>query len=129
MLFSDKHIVEEFQNILLTTLKQFECSSHIYVFMPDHCHFLLQGNMEESDSRKAIINFKQRTGYWLSKNSPEFQWQKDFYDHILRSDESLNKHIKYILDNPNRKELCKNWKEYPFKGSTIYDLNSWGGYY
>ena len=69
--------------------------------------------------------FKQRTGFWLSRNFSHVRWQKDFYDHILRSDESIEKHMLYILNNPARKGLVKNWKDYPFKGSTIHKFDDW----
>jgi len=48
-----------------------------------------------------------------------------FYDHILRKDEDIPKQINYILQNPVRKGLVKNWKDYPYKGSTLYNLNEW----
>ncbi|MBI4320487.1 MAG: hypothetical protein HY675_18515 [Chloroflexi bacterium] len=32
----------------------------------------------------------------------DFAWQGGFYDHIIRSEESLNKIRQYILDNPGK---------------------------
>lgn len=32
------------------------------------------------------------------------------------------KHIIYILDNPVRKGLVSDWKDYPFKGSLDFSL-------
>ncbi|MGF1613691.1 MAG: transposase, partial [Gammaproteobacteria bacterium] len=29
-------------------------------------------------------------------------WQRNYYDHIIRNDESLNRIRQYILDNPAR---------------------------
>jgi hypothetical protein len=53
------------------------------------------------------------------------KWQKDYYDHILRKKENLNIHIKYILNNPVRAGLVDYWKQYPYKGSTLYNLENW----
>ena len=32
----------------------------------------------------------------------EFKWQRSFYDHIIRLDESYERIIEYILTNPAR---------------------------
>lgn len=93
--------------------------------MPDHAHVLLQGTDEDSDLWKCIVDFKQRTGFWLSQNKYSEEWQKDFYDHILRKEEDVVKHVRYILNNPVRKRIVENWKDYPFKGSTIYNFDEW----
>jgi len=43
----------------------------------------------------------------------------------MRQDEDINEQIKYILENPIRKGLVDDWKEYPFEGSTIYNFDGW----
>ena len=71
----------------------------------------------DSDIRKVLVNYKQKTGFWMSINKPGMRWQKDFYDHIIREDENIGVHVRYILDNPVRKGLVSSWQDYPFKGS------------
>ena len=78
---------------------------------------------DKSDVMKAMVSYKQKTGYWLSVNRPEIRWQKDFYDHIIRTDEKVSVQIRYILDNPVRKKLVKSWQDYPYKGSIGCALN------
>jgi REP element-mobilizing transposase RayT len=39
---------------------------------------------------------------------PKFAWQPRFYDHIIRSEESLNKAREYIRNNPLKWESDKN---------------------
>jgi len=115
--------------MLIDTLKRWNCDAHIFLFMPDHCHLLIQGKTNNSDLLGFMKDFKQRSGYWLSKRSLKAattsKWQKDFYDHIMRQDEDINEQIKYILENPIRKGLVDDWKEYPFEGSTIYNFDGW----
>lgn len=53
----------------------------------------------------------------MSMNKSGMKWQKDFYDHIIRTKEDMVTQVKYILDNPVRKRLVSSWEEYPFKGS------------
>ena len=91
--------------------------------MPDHCHITIEGRSERADLWKCIVNFKQYSGFWLAKNN--IKWQKDFYDHILRKEEDIKKHVMYILNNPVRKGIIENWKNYPYKGSTKFDFNEW----
>lgn len=123
--FVDKDIFKKFQEILLDELKQFNCSAFVYLFMPDHIHLTLTGNESYSNIKKCLVMFKQKTGFWLAQNRPEIKWQKDYYDHILRSKENLDIHVKYILSNPVRAGLVEYWKLYPYKGSTVYNLDEW----
>ncbi len=90
--------------------------------MPDHLHLVITGTDDEVNLLKVIAWFKQKTGFWLSKKKWEGQWQKDFFDHVIKKDESLATNVKYILDNPVRKGIVTQWQEYPFKGSIGYHL-------
>lgn len=83
---------------------------------------IIPGNNNEMDLLKVISAFKQKTGFWFSKNNVGAKWQKDFYDHVIKKEESLIRNIKYILDNPVRKGIVTDWQEYPFKGAIGYDL-------
>lgn len=120
-----EEIVSACSEILLTESIQSDCDILAYIFMPDHCHILLQGKSDGSDALKAVHSIKQKSGFWFSKNYNGIKWQKSFYDHILRIDEDIDKQMRYILENPVRKEIIDDWKEYPWKGSTVFDLNEW----
>ena len=39
-------------------------------------------------------------------------WQGNFYEHIVRTDESFSNIAEYILNNPVRKRIVKHWQEY-----------------
>jgi len=120
--FKDEAVINKFLEILKETLNKYDCKNIIYIFMPDHLHLILEGFSGEADLWKAIVLFKQKTGFWLSKNGNGIRWQKDFYDHVHRKDDNLRKHISYILDNPVRKKIVVNWKDYSFKGSLDFDI-------
>lgn len=122
-IFVDPKLVFNFIKILQYSCKKFFCDNWAYVFMPDHVHIVLEGTRIDSDCQKAIILFKQKTGYWFAKNMPTIQWQKSFYDHIHRSEHELINHILYVVNNPVRKFLVDKWNEYPFTGSLDNDLN------
>ncbi len=88
--------------------------------MPDHLHMILQGLSDKADTWKTAVAFKQKSGFWFSSNRPEFKWQKDFFDHIIRTDENLATQARYIFENPVRKEIVSNWRDYPHNGSIGY---------
>jgi len=124
-LFVSDPISHSMEDMLKEALVKANCDAHIYLFMPDHCHLLIEGKSEKSDLWQCVVDFKRKSGYWLARNHPLKEWQKDFYDHILRKNEELIKQVRYILANPVRKGLVEDWKGYPYRGSTLYDLNEW----
>ena len=75
--------------------------------MPDHLHIIVVGTQQEANLLKFVRHYKQKTGFWMSKNEPDVSWQKSFFDHIIRKDEDLMAVIRYILDNPVRKGLVR----------------------
>ena len=85
---------------------------------------LISGTSNDSDILGTAVAYKQKTGFWLSRNNPGIKWQKDFYDHIIRKNESIGVQVRYILDNPVRKGLVNSWQHYPYKGSIGCDLNA-----
>ena len=113
----EPEIVNIFTDILTLVVTNAECIVPIYCFMPDHQHLIITGIWNDSDLWKAIVSYKQKTGFWMSANKPGIRWQKDFYDHLIRKKEDIAAQVKYILDNPVRKGLVPSWQEYPFKGS------------
>lgn len=116
-IFVRSEVVECFHDILVSSVEQQDCMSPVYCFMPDHQHLIISGSKDNSDIWKVVVSYKQKTGYWMSKNFPQHKWQKDFYDHIIREHESLSRQVKYILNNPVRKGIVSEWSEYRFKGS------------
>lgn len=119
---TDESIFRNCDNCLLDEAKKHHCDVLLYLFMPDHCHIVLQGTSEDSSVLNAMYGFKRKTGYWFSTNRPDVQWQKDFHDHIIRDDKDISRHIDYILYNPVRKGYVDDWKKYPFRGSSIYNF-------
>ncbi len=105
---------------LTASATQHSCSIPIYCIMPDHVHVILQGSGGNADTWRAMVAFKQRSGFWLSRHVPGTRWQKDFYDRILRSEEEVRDALVYIAANPPRAGLVRDPAEYPFTGSIGY---------
>lgn len=81
---------------------------HLLVLMPDHVHFLASfppdGRMED-----VVARWKRYTSMHA-----KVRWQRDFFDHRLRSDESFGEKADYILENPVRASLVDNFEKWPF---------------
>jgi hypothetical protein len=41
-------------------------------------------------------------------------WQPESFDHVLRSSENLDAKIEYVLQNPVRQGLSRDWNTYPW---------------
>lgn len=104
-------IFQQQEEILLTCLEGHDCEASLYLFMPDHVHIVLQDRSDESDLRKCMSDYKQRSGYTFSQNhNGQARWQKDFYDRILRNEKEYRTKLNYILLNPVRAKLADSWK-------------------
>jgi REP element-mobilizing transposase RayT len=82
--------------------------------MPDHLHAMLMGESEQADTWAAMTLFKQKCGFHGARRFPGLQFQKDFYDHMIRNDEDAGAHLRYIVANPLRAGLVTEWDQYPY---------------
>ena len=89
--------------------------------MPDHVHALAFGVDPTSDLLRLLKSVKQITGYQFQRRFRRDLWQKKFYDHILRSNDSPEPVATYIWMNPVRKGICVDPREYPYSGSFVRD--------
>lgn len=121
--FLDARVVDHFRDLLGKASEKNLCHVLIFCFMPDHLHVILHGRDDASDTWRAMVDFKQQTGFWFGRNRPQDAWQKDFYDHIIRADEDLGAQIRYIADNPVRWGLVSVWSDYAFTGAIGIELN------
>jgi putative transposase len=91
-----------------------------YCFMPDHLHLLAEGQSDEADLIAFAKDTKQRIGYHYPRTDDEPVWQKGYFERVLRDDETTLTVVKYILENPVRKGLVREPRDYPFSGSMIW---------
>jgi putative transposase len=120
--FEDGRYVESCVVLLKELSVSYNFGMLAYCFMPDHLHLLIEGKEENSDFRGFISMFKQKTNFHFKKIEGNPLWQKDYYEHVLRRDEDAIQVVKYILNNPVRKGIVADYKDYPFIGSLVYDL-------
>jgi len=96
-----------------------EIKLYCYCLMPDHLHLLLSLSEHYQKSLQnwvaAFKRYNARIVNLLYGISP--LWQKNFYEHVVRKEESLFNITEYILNNPVRKGLVSNRQDYPYCGT------------
>ncbi len=97
-----------------------------YCIMPNHVHLLIESLvMEQSQHQGKSARYpiteilrllKGRTAracnLELHRNGSF--WQHESYDHYVRDEAELERIIHYILNNPVKAGLVKEWKEWSF---------------
>jgi putative transposase len=91
---------------------------HAAVVMPDHVHLLLTPLRDEKGwpySLPTILKLLKGTSA-RSVNKLEGSngpvWQEESFDHVLRSQESFEKKLEYLRQNPVRRGLVKKPEDY-----------------
>ena len=89
-----------------------------YCFMPDHLHLVVEGLSDTADLRRFVKIGKQRVVYSLRvEQQTRGIWQEGFHDWVLRSEQSTEEVIRYVLNNPVRAGLVEKPEDYPFSWS------------
>ncbi len=123
---NDQLIAKMISFLARTGEKQY-FTTWVYCFMPDHLHLLVEGVNEHSDLKNFIKEFKQKTGYWFTHeeaSAGEKLWQPGYYEHVLRKEEDTSEVLRYILNNPVRKELVAHYLDYQYSGSLALDIKN-----
>ena len=88
--------------------------------MPDHVHMVFTA-LNDDDGKPfglaEIMNgIKGASAHTINKalGRRGHVWQREFFDHILRSDESASSKVQYVCENPVRKGLVKKIDNYPW---------------
>jgi REP element-mobilizing transposase RayT len=94
---------------------------NVAVVMPDHVHLIFT----------PLVNFEGRTVWSLAEITDAIKgasahkinraldrrgrvWQAESFDHVLRSSESLDQKMQYLLENPVRRCLVRQSQDYPW---------------
>jgi putative transposase len=106
-----------------------------YVVMPNHVHgivWIIEAKetrvgegLRPSPTKKtkrhglpeivrAFKSFSARKINELRCTQGQPFWQRSFYDHIIRDDEDLYNHRKYIQENPLKWSLDEYYREIPY---------------
>ena len=95
------------------------CELYVAVVMPDHAHVILAPLPDEQEHEihsliEIMRTVKSASAHLINRqlNRQGHVWQEESFDHVLRSAESLDAKVEYVLRNPVRKGLVAQWYEY-----------------
>jgi putative transposase len=87
-----------------------------YAVLPDRLHGLMQcaANTTYSEAMPSIkrnfaLNYKAAGGI----ETPSTVWQPRFWDHVIRDENDLQRHMSYIHYNPVKHGLSTRLEEWP----------------
>ncbi|MBM4351483.1 MAG: transposase [Deltaproteobacteria bacterium] len=120
--FTDEALVSWFVDVLKEKSTSLGFGIWAYCFMPDHLHLFVEGKKDDSDLKQFIASYKQYTAFHYKKRDKKELWQMNFYDHVLRKEEDTINIANYVFNNPVRKGLVSDYKNYKFLGSFEFDV-------
>jgi REP element-mobilizing transposase RayT len=84
------------------------------VVMPDHLHFIAQ--LKDKTLAKLMHSLKSYTANEINKvlRRSGQVWERQYYEHGVRNEQSLMEVVRYCLENPVRKRLVDDFREYPY---------------
>jgi putative transposase len=135
-IFDSTENIDLYWSILEKTksLQLFELMAH--VLLPDHFHWMIKLPQENPNFSKILLGFKGNFTYQYKKihhiSTPLTLWQRRFWDHIIRNEDDLMRHLDYIHWNPVKHGLVKEpeqWSQSSFKTwvENGYYEREWGG--
>ena len=85
------------------------------MIMPDHIHTVtqLKGEWTLEQITHTLKLYTARQINLLLKRKGRF-WQEGYHDTGIRVDKALHENIKYCYENPVRKGIVKEAKDYPY---------------
>ncbi len=93
-----------------------------WVILPDHFHSLI--TLETETISNVMHAFKISFSRRIRDNvRPGKVWQNRFWEHVIRDEEDLNRHLDYIHYNPVRHGLAANPFDYPHSSLQRYFEN------
>jgi putative transposase len=150
-IFSRSDNIELLRQAFRIVIKRHPFKIDAFVLLPDHLHcvWTLPRGDDNFSTRWRLIksyfsrNFDQRNVGWVEGRNPtsttksrfkkkeKLIWQRRFWEHLMRNDEDLRRHVDYIHYNPVKHGLTKapcdwdysSFHRYVDKG--MYDVK-WG---
>lgn len=89
-----------------------------YVIMPDHVHLFVRGP-DNFQLGRWVGRLKQALAKQIAFTATMPIWQRGFFDHVLRSDESYAQKWNYVRGNPVRAGLVTNAEDWRYSGEII----------
>jgi putative transposase len=118
-------ILRENENMLLESIEKHKAATSsdlmAWAILPDHFHLLVHPSQTNISLllRKIKLSFSTR---YRKQRDLQFGrvWQYRFWDHIIRDQDDMNRHIDYIHRNPVKHGIVKSPFDYPYSSIHQY---------
>ena len=125
-----KLLKQSYQNIL----QHYKFDLIAYSIQPDHIHCIIKPlNIENYPKIVKSFKYAFTKSYNVGLVNPTYNklWQNRFWEHTIRDENDLNKHLDYIYYNPVKHKLVNNVKDWRYSSfhkfveNDLYDEH-WG---
>jgi putative transposase len=116
------------EEILLQSLNRSEIKFNreliAWVILPEHFHLLVDLSSGDISSlmhwikQSFSMNFRKLNGNGIGRI-----WQYRYWDHIIRNEKDLQRHLDYIHYNPVKHDLVKRPFDYDYSSINKYKEN------
>jgi putative transposase len=89
-----------------------------YVVMPDHVHLFVRGP-DDFQLGPWVGMLKQALAKHIALAGTSPIWQRGFFDHVLRNDESYGDKWNYVRENPVRAGFVNDPDEWRYSGEIV----------
>jgi len=93
---------------------------YAFTVMPNHVHMVF-ATVRRADCptytvTQILQKLKWNTALKANRilNRSGAFWQDESYDHVIRTDEELERTIQYVLNNPVQAGLVSSWEQWPW---------------
>ena len=135
--------IQEFRQAYIETLSFYSFETIAICVLPDHFHLIIQLDENKQDYPKILnalkYNFSKRLPEkYKNPNDSQYNkretgvWQRRYWEHLIRDELDLERHIYYTYFNPVKHGLVKqvcDWEYSSFHRDVkngLYPVN-WGG--
>ena len=91
-----------------------------YVIMPDHIHLFVCGDAQFDLTTWFRLLKPHLSKAVVRQATADPIWQRGFFDHVLRSDESYGEKWDYVRENPVRAGLVSAAEDWPYAGEIVW---------
>ncbi len=100
-------------------------SLHAYCIMPNHVHLLLTPFCKAEDMKDTLKEITQSLKRYTAREINKVLgregsfWNRESYDHYARNEDEFYRIVQYIIDNPIKAGLVKDWKKWPYTWTEV----------
>lgn len=91
-----------------------------FTIMPNHVHVVFAPLTEDIGVEYGLSRILQSLKRWTASLANDVLgregafWQAESYDHVIRDEEEWQRIVWYVLNNPVKANLVRDWREWPW---------------